>query len=139
MQSLMPMLMPTITRCMTSQPWTIRPDATMADAHTLMREHRIRHLPVVDDGRLVGVVSERDLHLMETLPDATPETISVREAMTEQVYSVSPAEDLADVVEQMADHKFGSVIVVEHQRVVGIFTAGDALQVLAEVLRRVTS
>ena len=49
------MLMPSMSRYMTRQPWTIRSGATMADAHALMRSHKIRHLPVLDGGKLVGV------------------------------------------------------------------------------------
>src|ERR1041385_8352156 len=79
----MVMLMPSMSRYMTRQPWTIRKDAKMSQAHELMRGHRIRHLPVLEDGKLVGIVSDRDLHLMETLPDSDPDEITVDEAMTE--------------------------------------------------------
>lgn len=64
------MLMPAMDRYMTRQPWTIRKDAKMSQAHALMRAHRIRHLPVLEAGKLVGIVSDHDLHLIETLPDS---------------------------------------------------------------------
>src|SRR5678816_4518961 len=67
------MLMPQMSRYTTRQPWTIRKDARMSQAHELMRAHRIRHLPVLEAGKLVGIVSDRDLHLMETLPRADPD------------------------------------------------------------------
>jgi len=130
------MLMPPISRYMTRQPWTIERDATLTAAHQLMRTHLIRHLPVMDSGKLVGIVTERDLHLIETLRDAEPDEVKVEDAMTEQVYSVTPGEEVAGVVDKMAELKIGSVIITEGNRVEGIFTSIDALQVLSSVLRR---
>jgi len=132
-------MMPPISRYMSRQTWTITKDATMAEAHALMRAHRIRHLPVLDAQALVGVVTERDLHLIETLPDSDPTEVTVADAMTEDVYAVHPEDAVAPVVETMAAHKYGSAIVVDRRGVVeGIFTTVDALQVLAELLHRAT-
>ena len=122
---------------MTLQPWTIRKDAKMSQAHQLMREHRIRHLPVLEAGKLVGIVSERDLHLIETLPDSDPDEVTVEEAMTVDVYTVTSDDPVDVIVEQMATHKYGSAVVMDPRGgVEGIFTTVDALQVLGEVLRR---
>lgn len=76
------MLMPTLDRYMTRHPWTIAPTAMMSEAHRLMRAHAIRHLPVVDGDRVVGIVSMSDLHLLETLPDVRPEEVEVESAMS---------------------------------------------------------
>jgi CBS domain-containing protein len=84
------MLIPPMSRYMTKHPWTIPKDARMSQAHELMRAHRIRHLPVLDGGKLSGIVSDRDLHLIETLPDSDPDEVTVAEAMTEDVYTVGP-------------------------------------------------
>jgi acetoin utilization protein AcuB len=130
------MLMPPISRYMTRQPWTIERGATLTAAHQLMRSHTIRHLPVMDAGRLVGIVSERDLHLIETLPDADPDEVTVGDAMTETVYVVAPADEVSDVVDRMAAGKLGSAVVMQGERVEGIFTSIDALHVLSHVLRR---
>ncbi len=133
------MLMPPISRYMSRQPWTIGRDATMSQAHEVMRRHRVRHLPVLQGDALVGIVTERDLHLMETLPDANPDQTRVEDAMSADVYSVSPDEPVDVVVEAMAARKLGSVVVLDRRHaVVGIFTTVDALEVLAEVLQRVT-
>lgn len=130
------MLMPPISRYMTRQPWTIERGATLTAAHHLMRTHQIRHLPVMDSEKLVGIVTERDLHLIETLRDADPDEIKVEDAMTEHVHSVAPGDEVAGVVDKMAELKIGSVIIMEGPRVEGIFTSIDALQVLSSVLRR---
>jgi acetoin utilization protein AcuB len=130
------MLMPPISRYMTRQPWTIERSATLTAAHQLMRDHAIRHLPVMDAGKLVGIVSERDLHLIETLPDSDPDEVTVDDAMTETVYVAAPTDDVSEVVDRMAAGKLGSAVVMQDQRVEGIFTSIDALQVLSHILRR---
>jgi len=130
------MLMPPISRYMTRQPWTIERSATLNAAHQLMRSHAIRHLPVMDAGKLVGIVSERDLHLIETLRDADPDQVTVDDAMTEAVYVAAPTDEVSDVVDRMAAAKLGSAVVMHDLCVEGIFTSIDALQVLSHVLRR---
>jgi acetoin utilization protein AcuB len=134
------MLMPSVSRYMTGQPWTIERSAPLAKAHELMRSHGIRHLPVLDEaGELVGIVSDRDLHLAETLRDVDLEHETVDEAMTEHPFVVTGDMALDEVVEIMAQHKYGSVIVMGRAGVEGIFTAVDACQVLSELLRRETA
>lgn len=128
--------MPQISRYMTRQPWTIERGATLTAAHEVMRGHAIRHLPVMDAGTLVGIVSERDLHLIETLPDADPDDVTVDDAMTETVYVARPTDEIAEVVDRMVAQKIGSVVVMQDRRVEGIFTSIDALVVLSNVLRR---
>lgn len=126
---------PEIRKYMTTLPHTIGADQTMASAHELMREHRLRHLPVMSDQRLVGIVTDGDLHTIETLRGADPEKVTIRDAMTRHVYAVSPDAPLDQVVEEMARQKYGSAIVVDNGHVVGIFTTVDACQAFADTLR----
>lgn len=125
---------PTIDLYMTPSPYTIRHDEPLAAAHALMRAHQIRHLPVLEGEELVGLLSQRDLHLFETLDGVDPTKIAVREAMMAPVYTVSPQSTLREVAAHMADHKYGSAVVVEERRVVGIFTAVDGLRGLSLLL-----
>lgn len=120
---------------MTSSPQSIGFDQTLSQAHELMREHQIRHLPVLAGGKLVGILSQRDLALIESLGDVEPDRVSVEEAMTREVFSVSPDAPLEDVAREMADRKLGSVVVVFESEVVGVFTTVDALRVLSDLLR----
>lgn len=135
------MLMPPIARFMTGHPWTIERTASLASAHELMRQHAIRHLPVVDNaGNLCGMISDRDLHLVETLtPEVPPEEIAVQEAMAERPFAVTSDTPLDEVVEIMAEHKYGSVVVIGRGGVEGIFTATDACSALAQILKRATA
>jgi acetoin utilization protein AcuB len=120
---------------MTLSPHSIGRDQTLDTAHALLRKHLIRHLPVLSGGALVGVLSLRDLHLVETLPDVDPARVRVDEAMSQDVYAVSPRTPLRDVVDEMAERKLGSAIVMEGESVVGVFTTIDALDTLSELLR----
>jgi len=133
------MLMPPVSHYMTAQPWTIERDASLRDADQLMRAHQIRHLPILEDGRLVGVVSERDLRLLEAGAGVNAATTHVDKAMIERPFVVTGDTALDEVVTIMSEHKYGSVIVMGREGVEGIFTSVDACRVLAEVLQRVTT
>jgi acetoin utilization protein AcuB len=130
------MLMPAVSRYMTAHPVTIERTATLAEAHRRMRDHAIRHLPVLDDGTIVGIVTQRDLHLLETIAAVDLDAVGVDEAMTEHPFVVTGDTALDEVVEIMASRKYGSVIVAGRNGVEGIFTSTDACRVLADVLHR---
>ncbi len=125
---------PHIKKYMTTDVRTIGDDQPMAVAHQMMRDQRIRHLPVLHQGKLVGIVTDRDLHFVEALADVDPKKISVREAMTPEPYVVSPEAALDEVVSMMAAKKLGSVVVSDHGHVVGIFTTVDACSAFADLL-----
>jgi acetoin utilization protein AcuB len=126
----------TVQEFMTVGPVVIGTKRTLAEAHRTMRERSIRHLPVVDGGALVGVVSQRDLYLLETLEAVDPATETVEEAMTAEPFAVPPAAPLEDVAAEMARRKIGSAVVVDRGAVIGLFTTVDALRALAALLRR---
>lgn len=119
---------------MTPSVHTIGVGRTLADAHHLMREYQIRHLPVLEGGKLVGIVTERDLHLVETLKGVDQRDVTVEEAMSQEVYSVEPDADLAEVARTMAERRYGCTVVTRGAEVMGIFTTIDALRVLADTL-----
>jgi acetoin utilization protein AcuB len=124
----------TIAEVMTSAPHTIGRDQRLAWAHDVMREHNLRHLPVLEGGKLVGVLSERDLYSVEAIAGTDREIDSVAEAMQGECYTVAPGDLVADVARTMAEHKYGCVVVVDRGHVVGIFTTTDALALLAEAM-----
>jgi acetoin utilization protein AcuB len=126
---------PEIQKHMTPSPHSIGAEQSLARARAMMQEHRIRHLPVLHGGRLVGMISDRDVHLVESLKDVDPRLITVFDAMAQTVYAVAPETPLDEVAQQMAEHKYGSAVVMQNQKVVGIFTTVDACHTLAELLR----
>ena len=123
-----------IREYMTKDPCSIGVEQTLTQAHELMRARRIRHLPVLAAGKLVGVISQRDLSLIEALSDVDPATVPVDDAMSEP-YTVTADESLAAVATVMADKKYGSAVVMADDRLVGLFTTTDALRALSELLR----
>jgi acetoin utilization protein AcuB len=125
---------PTVQKYMTTSPHTVGEDQPMAVAHRMMREHHVRHLPVLRGAKIVGLVSDRDLNFVEALKDVDPRRVLVSEAMTTDPYVVSPEALLDEVVSEMAEHKYGSAVVVQHDKVVGIFTTVDVCTAFAELL-----
>ena len=125
---------PSIDKYMTTTPHTIGADATLAKAQKTMGEFHIRHLPVLDGAKLVGILSDRDIKLVESFGDVNPEKVTVREAFSEEPYTVSPKAPLSEVCSEMAAHKYGSVLVVDNHKLVGIFTWVDALNAMHELM-----
>ena len=81
---------PTIQKFMTATPHSIGIEQPLSRAHAMMREHGIRHLPVLHGGKLQGILTERDLQLVESLVGVDPTKEKVEDAMSTVVYSVSP-------------------------------------------------
>jgi acetoin utilization protein AcuB len=123
----------TIRDYMTRGAHSIGPKQPLAVAHRIMRENHIRHLPVLAAGKLVGVVTDRDLHLVETLRDVDPETVPVEDAMTEEPYFVGPDAHLETVARTMAEHKYGCAVILYKGKLLGVFTTTDALRALADL------
>lgn len=124
----------TMRHVMTACPHTIGSDQTLATAHKVMRDEGLRHLPVLRGGKLVGVISQRDLYFLETIAGVDIDIDKVADAMTPDVYTVGPDERLRDVARVMAERKYGCAVVIEGGHVLGIFTVTDALRHLADAL-----
>ena len=125
---------PTVQKYMTTSPHSVGQDQPIAFARAVMREHHIRHLPVLSGGHLVGMITERDIALVEGLKGVDPEVLKVEEAMSTQTYKVSPEAPLDEVVREMASKKYGSAIVEQNNKIVGIITTVDVCQALADLL-----
>lgn len=125
---------PTIAKYMTTLPHTIGSDQSLAKADKMMAEYRVRHLPVLQGGELVGILSDRDVKLVESFRDVDPEQVTVEDAYTPDPFITKPEASLADVCAQMALHKYGCALVVDNHKLVGIFTWVDALNAFNELL-----
>ncbi len=113
---------------------TVGRDQTMAEAGHRMHEFGIRHLAVLHGGRMIGIVSDRDIALVESLPGVDPAVVQVHEAMTPEPYSVQADAAIADVVQTMAEHKYGAALVCQGAELAGIFTTTDALRLAHDLL-----
>lgn len=120
---------------MSEFPVVASPETTVTRAIDLMKECGVRHLPVVSAGRIVGVISERDLRQAELLAEAM--VLNVSDYMTPRPFCVPPASPLGAVVREMFRNRWGCAVVCDAEmRVRGIFTTTDALELLADFLDR---
>jgi acetoin utilization protein AcuB len=132
------MLMPQIDRYMTREPYSVTSTETLAHARSLMLANSIRHLPVIDGERLVGMISDRDLAAIESVPGINLAHVEVARVMSAplQVWGEMP---LDEVGELMTKRKADCVVVQGGQGVAGIFTTADAITALTDLLRRATA
>jgi acetoin utilization protein AcuB len=124
-----------IKNFMTRSPHAIGHDQSLKLAHERMHHFGIRHLPVLDGGVLVGVLSERDIALIGAISPHQVETTTVEEAMSTEPYAVEPNTDAEVVTAHMAEHKHGCAVVMDGHKVAGVFTTTDALSLLTVLLR----
>jgi acetoin utilization protein AcuB len=121
---------------MTAAPHSVGKDQPLSVARKLMQTHDLRHLPVLEDGKLVGMLSERDVYFLESIAGVDPEKERVEEGMSQDVYCVAPDAPLEAVAKEMAKQRYGSAVVVDGGKVVGIFTTTNALTLLGSLLGR---
>lgn len=133
------MLAKTVAEIMTSDPVTIGPDNSVAIAIRLMRKYSLRRLPVVDCGRLIGIVTSGDLRritgLSSVLHDRSEDNvlwyhIPVANAMTRDPITLTPEASISEAARLMIENKIGGVPVLSGDRLVGIITTTDLLQCL---------
>ena len=114
---------------------TLSPEASVAEALALCREKRIRHIPILEEGRLVGIVSDRDLR------DASPalgdpertkalQKIRVGEVMTQEVTTIDPQDFIENAAQEMYELKIESLPVVVGEELLGIVTSSDMMRAL---------
>jgi acetoin utilization protein AcuB len=131
-----------VERWMSSPPVALGPEATIKDALEAMSEHRIRHVPVVEGGRLVGIVSDRDTR--HALPLRTPHpepdvthlgrllAIPLGSIMTRNPITIDRGATIRDAAEVICREKIGALPVVEDGRLLGIISAEDLLWAFLE-------
>lgn len=129
---------------MTRQVETLDPNDDVDLADMLMRLDHLHHLPVVDDGQLVGLVSQRDLarHQMSPSTGLSPEAqrranlkVKVRDMMVESVTTISPDLTLLQAAELMRERYLGCLPVLEDGELVGIVTGSDLLSAFISAMR----
>lgn len=128
---------PHVDECMSRQVVTIPRNLSIADARQRMFNHHIRHLPVMEDGHVVGIVSERDLNTLRSLSrKIDPDQMEVSTAMVSNPYICHPDTPLDEVVETLANHKIGCALVTDQGKLVGVFSVIDGLKQLVRMLRK---
>lgn len=119
----------------TPSPIVVKPQQSLKEIQEIFRSENIRHMPIVDEGRVVGILTDRDIKLLSSLFEDLS-SITAQSVMTKDPYTVEPDASLESVVFHMSKEKIGSAIVQSStDDYLGIFTSTDALNALLEVLR----
>jgi CBS domain-containing protein len=105
--------------------WSIGPNATVIDAIRLMDEKNVGALPVVENGKLVGIVSERDYTRKVILKGRSSKDTPVSDIMTKQVLTVNPSNSVTECMQIMTDKRVRHLPVLEGTNLVGILSIGD--------------
>jgi acetoin utilization protein AcuB len=123
---------------MTRDVITLGPEASAAEAWALCREHDIRHVPIVQEGQLVGLVSDRDLRDVrgggEDRESDTPRWVRLGDMMTRKVVTIHPLETIEHAAREIYDRKIGCLPVVADDELVGIITSADMMRTLIEMV-----
>jgi len=132
-----------VSNFMSSQPITISPDDNIGKVVKLFKEKDISRLPVVEDGKIVGIITVRDLLEKVIHPEEKPEygefiaekkrylKIPVKGVMTEKPIVMSPDAKVKDVIEEMLKNNIGGMLIAENEKLVGIVTKKDLLEPIA--------
>jgi CBS domain-containing protein len=110
------------------QIWTIKPDATVYEAIALMADKNIGAVPVVDRGKLLGMLSERDYTRKVILLGKSSKKTSVREIMSPHLYTVSPCDTVGECMRVMTEKRVRHLPVMDHGEFVGILSIGDVVR-----------
>ena len=117
----------------------VGPRDSVRRARSLLEQYRINQLPVVDDGRLVGIVAERDLRaaspnveeVADVLPEhegvPRPDCIPIETVMTPKVVVLHPGDTVEDAARLMRSRRIAAIPIVDGERVVGVLTRGDVI------------
>lgn len=125
--------MPQVREYMTPTPHTIAAETPLPTVQELMRQHRVRHLPVKKGETLVGIISDRSVK--SALGFEGKNTLTAEDVMIRDPFTVAPQTDLDEVVAAMAEEKYGCALIQDNDgKLVGIFTTVDACRALRQVL-----
>ena len=132
-----------VRELMTKQPTTVGPDATLGEIATLMKQDDCGSIPVVEGGRLVGIVTDRDIVVRGIAAGVDPKTQRVSRVMSSDPVTVGPDDDVTDAEKKMADRQIRRLPVVDAGKLVGIIVtaqiarAGDKRKV-GETIREIS-
>ena len=132
-----------VLNSMTSNPYTVTPEATIAETMELMREKKIRRLPVLENGKLVGIITERKLLEVSPSPATSLSVFEINyllaktrvaSLMTKDVITVMPGTLLEEAARIMRDKDIGALPVLDNGALVGIITETDIFDAFLEIL-----
>jgi CBS domain-containing protein len=108
--------------------WSISPDATVFEAIQLMADKNVGALPVIDNSRLVGIISERDYARKVILKGRFSKDTPVRDIMTQALLTATPSDSIAECIRVMTEKRVRHLPVLEGTKMIGIVSIGDVLK-----------
>lgn len=121
---------------MSATPIIIHPGANLAEARALLDQHRIRHLVVVEEGKLVGIITDRDIRSAASA--SALGQVRVGSAMTRKVITVTPETHIQEATKLLLAHRIGGLPVLKGGELQGIITETDLLNALVEIMEHAT-
>ncbi len=127
---------------MSTDPVTIGPEQTVGDALELLKDHSIRRLPVMSKGKLIGLVTKTDLIKASPSPATSLSIheinylypkIKIKDIMTKEVVTISPDAAIEEAAVTMRENKFGTLIVIKKDSLVGLITESDLFKAFIDV------
>ena len=132
-----------VKEIMTGSPVTLKPEETLALANEVISLGRIRHIPIIDNGRLVGILSARDLigaatrhifGLKQKSKAALLKTVLIKDVMKKNVVTVKSSTKIRDAARLMADKRIGCVPVMDNGKLVGLVSTTNLLEICTKPL-----
>ena len=121
-----------VRELMTKQPATVKPDATLGEVATLMKQEDCGSIPVVEGGRLVGIVTDRDIVVRGIAAGKDPKSQRVSEVMSADPVTIGPNDDVSDAETVMGARQIRRLPVVEDGKLVGILVTAQIARVGSE-------
>lgn len=113
-------------------------DSSVQEIYSLMKKNNIRHIPVVQNGEAIGIISDRDVNFVNQA--SSDLSLKAEDIMTSEPYSVDEQMSVPHVVKIMSQRKFNSVLIHnDEKKIVGIFTSSDALDILSDHFANINS
>ena len=128
---------------MTPEPQTLGIEHSLLDAVLLLRRSNLRHIPITEDGRLVGLLSDRDVAraapsmltpLLQEEYNSVFEDTPLGKVMTRNPLAISPDAPLAEAVDLLYGNRLGCLLVLEGEKLIGIITVSDMLRALHDLI-----
>jgi len=123
-----------VKEAMTKNVIIINPDTTIKDAAKIMSEQRVGSLVVIENEKLVGIITELDIIWKVVASELDPKTTLVRDIMTKKVVTISADQTLEDATDIMVENKIKKLPVIEGNKIVGIITATDIISIQPKLI-----
>lgn len=119
---------------MTSFPHSIGKEQSIIKAGEMMRQFACHHLPVQDGGRLLGIISDRDVKSALGWNPSKKNSLTVKDVFTPEPYTAEPSTPLNQVLRRMVDEQIGCMLIADKGKLLGVFTSTDACRYLEQLL-----